>query len=169
MGLVDELQEAVDSIDAAPQAEDNNNWTDEEMAAFLEAHPQIAMLVAEGFDTDEVMEALDIGMMQLVEKGSGPTKGGGGGNPGNDPFATAPLHDTNSAGQGGGNPQGDVEKGNGRSRTGECTGCSCSSGKCTCTCNGKKRVIDMTDYYSSGRKAKYMKHWRVNHGPDHPR
>lgn len=180
MGLADQLQEAVDSIPETFETQDEDVWTDEEMAAFLEDHPMISTLLFEGFELDEIMEAMDAGLMVLVEKGKGPNKGGGGGNKGNDPFSTQSLHKTNSAGQGGGKPIMGVEKGNPRVRTGECQDCSCSSGVCTCTCRRKDkdgnltnrtytRTINMSSYYSSGRKAKYMDHWRQNHGPEHPR
>ena len=169
MGLASELQEAVDSIpeDVAEGAAEP--WTDEEMASFLEDHPMVMALLAEGFDLDEVMEAMDAGLMALTEKGAGPGKSGKSGNPGNDPFATAPLHGTSSAGIGGG-------KKNPRSATGECPkgSCSCSNYKCTCKCKSLKtgkaytKKIDMTKYYT-GAKYKYMDHWRVNHGPKHPR
>jgi hypothetical protein len=170
MGLAEQLQEAVNSIPENFEVHGEDVWTDEEMAAFLEAHPMIATLLFEGFEIDEIMEAMDAGMMALAEAG----------NPGNDPFSTQPLHKTNSAGQGGGNPIMGVEKGNPRVRTGECVNCSCSGGVCTCTCKRKDskgkltsrtytRTINMSNYYSSGRKAKYMKHWRANHGPEHPR
>jgi len=161
--LIEELQKAVENI----EVEQNTDlWTDEEVAAFLEEHPMITVLLSEGFDFDEIMEAMDAGMMQLVEKGKGPGKGRDG-NPGNDPFATAPLHGTSSAGIGGG-------KKNPRSRTGECSNCKCKKYVCKCTCKKKgggtyTRTINMKGYYGSGRKAKYMDHWRVNHGPVHPR
>lgn len=173
MGLASELQEAVDSIPeeipTEPKAEgtEEEPWTDEEMAAFLEDHPMVMVLLAEDFGLDEIMEAMEAGMATLTEKGTGPKKGGGGGNPGNDPFATEPLHGTSSAGIGGG-------KKNPRKRTGECPkgSCSCSGGVCTCQCKSLKtgksytKKIDMSGYYA-GKKADYMAHWRVNHGPVH--
>jgi len=166
MGLAEELQEAVNSLPGGDPV-DVIPWTDEEMEAFLEDHPMVSVLVSEGFEPEEVIEALDAGMMQLVEKGKGPGKGGVGGNPGNDPFSTAPLHPTSSHGVGGGSSA--TKRTKPYTRTGECVNCSCSNGVCECTCNGKPRTIDMSSYYSSGRKAKYMAHWRKNHGPAHPR
>lgn len=151
MTLAAELREALDRVDGKVE---HDVWTDEELAAFLEEHPMIRTLLFEGFDLDEIMEAMDAGLMALAERSEG--------NPGNDPFSTSPLHDTTSAGKGGG------DRPNGRDRTGECTGCSCSNYVCTCTCDGKDRTIDMTKYYKRGKKA-YMAHWRTHHGKEHSR
>lgn len=149
MALAQELQEALGRIEGI---EDEDAWTDEEVAAFLEEHPMVRALLFEGFELEEIMEAMEAGLTKLSERAEG--------NPGNNPFRTAPLHDTSSAGKGGG------DRPNGRKKTGECT-CGCSNYVCTCNCDGGMRTVDMTKYYKSGRKAAYMAHWRKNHGKEH--
>jgi len=148
-GALTQLEEGVSKADTSAN---DDALTDEELAAFLEEHPMVRTLLFEGFDFEEIMEAMDAGLMKLAERAEG--------NPGNNPFRTAPLHDTSSAGKGGG------KRPNGRKKTGECT-CGCSNYVCKCNCDDGMRTIDMTDYYSSGRKAAYMSHWRKNHGKEH--
>jgi len=141
--------------------------SDEELEVFVEDHPEIFDLVLdEGMDVNDAIEYL--GELKVPKPhevgraGLATNKNLRQGNPGNDPFKTQPLHATSSAGKGGGS-----RAGNPRSKTGECKNCTCRDYECTCTCNGKERVINMKAYKS--RKKNYMADWRKNHGPKHPR
>jgi len=158
--LSSELKEALDDPGFVAA------MSDEELEVFFEDHPEIFDLV---LDEDmEVNEAIEyLGELkvpkphQVGRSGLATNKNLQHGNPGNDPFRTAPLHATSSAGKGGGS------RPNPRTKTGECKNCKCKNYVCTCTCNGSKRTIDMTAY--KARKKDYMGHWRKNHGPKHPR
>jgi hypothetical protein len=71
-------------------------------------------------------------------------------------------------------PQAASKRPNGRSKTGACTCTSAGKYKQSCKCKLKSgkistRIIDMSTYYASGKKAAYMRKWREVHGPHAPK
>jgi hypothetical protein len=158
MGLANELQEALDSINDDGD-EVLEELTCEEMSLFLEENPIVIAIADElgGFSEalsfmDEAMEVIGefptaSQAIRLFEKVHSPFK--------NKSSLTLDASVIGSP-----NPRSEVKD------------CDCTqSGEykqlCTCkykTKDGKittqKRMVDMSDYYSSGNKAKYMKNWR---------
>ncbi len=118
---------------------DLDEWSEEELAAFLDENE------------DWFEECEEIAEGDLHE---GP----------HSPFVNGPtLHDV-GAGRSGTN---------GRSQVNKCKCKSAGKYKQRCTCTGKSgkkttRLVNMTKYYASGRKRKYMKKWRKIHGPHTP-
>lgn len=152
MGLASELQEAVDSISIEAADDGPVELTCEEMSLFLEENPIVLAIADELGSFSKALSFLDevtdiIGdfptasqVVKLFEKTFSPFK--------SKKSLTLDAHVKGSP-----NP---------RSEVGDWD-CD-SSGKYKQTCKNKKtgatRVVDMTDYYSSGDKAEYMRNWR---------
>ena len=167
MMLSRELSEAIASPTDA-------EWSDAELEAFIDDNPDVFDMVIEGITLDDAIDLMLTGTtveeaLELLEKGhpdfkksaGGRFAGSGGGNPGNDPFSTQPLHDTSAAGSGGGRP-------NGRVRTGRIPkgGCKCHNYVCVCKKrDGGKVTIDMSSY--KAKKKVYMERWRATHAKVH--
>ena len=150
MGLANDLQEAVDSINLDDG--ETVELTCEEMSLFLDENPVVLAIADElgGFSEairflDEVSEIVgDFPTMsqvvKLFEKVHSPFK--------NKNSLTLDAHI-----KGAPNPRSEV-------KDWDCT----KAGKYRQTCKNKKtgatRTVDMSDYYSSGDKAEYMKNWR---------
>ena len=158
MGFAEELQEAVDSIDVGeePVVEE---LTCEEMSLFLDENPIVLAIADELGGFTEALEFLDevtdiIGdfptpeqVVKLFEKIHSPFK--------NKNSLTLDAHVYAPP-----NPRSNV-------KDWDCD----SSGKYKQTCTklknpgkGRTRTIDMSDYYSSGKKARYMANWRSKSG-----
>lgn len=150
MSLAEELQEAVDSVKIKSDDEPSMMMVGKELAQFLMNNPAIIDSIGED-DEAEVMELLDEmaeileaiptqdQIFRLMEKK-------------HSPFKNKSDLTTDAAVYGRPNPRSKVKDWD----------CDCSNFKCSCKNldTGATKNVNMSKYYGSGRKAKYMDSWR---------
>lgn len=142
--LAEELREAVDTLNT------ESVMVSDELAIFLMDNPIIIEAIEEDNEAD-VMEFLDelceaIGELPTDEQIMEAT------GKKHDPFKRKSSLTTDAAIYGDPNPRGNVDNWE----------CSCKNYKCTCknTDTGGTKTVNMSKYYASGKKAKYMDSWR---------